>query len=311
MLSVLNIVLPVFLLVGVGYVAVRFARFPQTGIAGMIAFVNNYAAPCLLFRAMLEVDFGAVFDVRILGGFYIGSFSALGVGILVAILVFARKLSAAIIIGFSGAFTNAILLGFPILQRAYGEEALPVLFSIVAFQAPLMLTSSTIFLEFSRRQEAAVWPTLKGALRRIVTNPLVLGIGLGVLGNISGLVLPEALDVLTKTLAGAVVPVALFGLGGALTAYGLSQNWRQAGGVAAVKLFVHPAIAWVVMVPLLGVPIEIARYGVLLAAMPTGINAYIFSTTNREAEDVAANAILMTTLVSIASISIWLLLLSL
>lgn len=311
MLSVFNIVLPVFLLVGVGYLAVRFAQFPISGVAGMISFVNNYAAPCLLFRAMLEVDFGAVFDIRIVGGFYIGSFTAFSVGIVASMIIFGRKLPPAIVIGFSGAFTNAILLGFPIIQRAFGEEALPVLFSIVAFQAPLLLTSATIFLEFSRRDDAAVWPTLKSAMRRVLTNPLVIGIVSGVLGNMFGLVLPEAVDVLTKTLAGAVMPVALFGLGGALTAYGISKNWKQAAIITLMKLFVHPAIAWLVMVPILGVPLEIARYGVILAAMPAGINAYIFATKSQEAEDSVANAILLTTTVSIFSISMWLVFLSL
>jgi predicted permease len=78
-----------------------------------------------------------------------------------------------------------------------------------------------------------------------------------------------------------------------------------------LKLVIHPLIAWVVMVPILHVDHEIARYGVLLAAMPTGINAYVFATYYNRAVNVATNTVLLTTVLSVVTISAWLYLLSL
>jgi predicted permease len=78
---------------------------------------------------------------------------------------------------------------------------------------------------------------------------------------------------------------------------------------SGMQLIVHPAIAWVLMVPILGVDPQIARYGVLLAAMPAGINVYIFATYYNRAMDVAANTILLSTILSLFTITGWLLLL--
>ena len=79
--------------------------------------------------------------------------------------------------------------------------------------------------------------------------------------------------------------------------------------MSVLKLFVHPAIAYVLMVPVLHAPIEIARYGILLAAMPAGINTYIFATYYDRGVSVASSTILITSAAAVLSISFWLLVL--
>jgi predicted permease len=107
-------------------------------------------------------------------------------------------------------------------------------------------------------------------------------------------------------MSAAVVPVALFGLGGALNEYRLADNWPQALAMSALKLVLQPLIAWVLMVPLLRVEPEIARYGVVLAAMPAGINVYVFATYYNRAVNVATNTILISTVLSVLTVSGWL-----
>src|SRR5690606_11370869 len=101
----------------------------------------------------------------------------------------------------------------------------------------------------------------------IVQNPLLWGIGLGLAGNVMRIDLIEPANAFFVMMAAAVMPAALFGLGGALNEYRLADNWSQALAMSALKLIVHPAIAWVLMVPVLGISHDLARYGVLLAAM--------------------------------------------
>jgi predicted permease len=107
-------------------------------------------------------------------------------------------------------------------------------------------------------------------------------------------------------MATAVLPVALFGLGGALNEYKLSDSWTQAGINSVFKLMIHPAIVYVVTIWILHVPIEYARYAVLLAAMPAGINGYVFATYYDRAVNIAANVVLISTVASIATITFWL-----
>jgi len=112
-------------------------------------------------------------------------------------------------------------------------------------------------------------------------------------------------------MAAAVTPAALFGLGGALNDYKLSESWGQSLAMALLKLIVQPAIAWVIMVPMLHIDHDLARYGVLLAAMPAGINVYVFATYYNRSVHIAANTILISTVLSVLTVSGWLYLLGL
>lgn len=307
MLSVFNVIAPVFLLIGLGYFAVRLGLYPQQGVRGLIAYVNNFATPCLLFRAMLDVDFSSAFDLAVIGPFFIGAASMLLIGALIARRAFGFRPGESVSVGFSAMFTNNVLVGIPVLQRAYGPEAMPVVYSIIGLHAPLLLSLGMVVMELARRDGGKISGALLQGLRSLVTNPLLIGIALGLSGNAAGLELNGVADEVTLLLAGTVMPVALFGLGGALNEYRVGKSWAPALMTSGLQLIVHPAIAWVIMVPVLGVDPDIARYGVLLAAMPAGINIYIFATFYNRAVDVAANTILISTVLSVFTITAWLL----
>ena len=146
----------------------------------------------------------------------------------------------------------------------------------------------------------------KVAFIRIVSNPLLWGIVLGAIVNVMGITLIEPVNAFIAMMAAAVTPAALFGLGGALNDYRLSESWAQSLTMSILKLIVQPLIAWVIMVPILNVDHEFARYGVLLAAMPTGINAFVFATYYNRGVNVATNTVLISTVLSIITVSAWL-----
>ena len=309
MLSILNVIAPVFILIGLGFLAVRMKLYPQAGVGGLIAYVNNFATPCLLFRAMIDVDFGTAFNPAIIGPFYAGAVSVLALGAIGAARFFRRTPGESVAVGFSAMFTNTVLVGIPVMQRAFGEEAMPIVYSIIGLHAPTLMTLGMFVMELARRDGGKVSTALWQGLRKALANPILIGIALGLLANVAGLELSGVADDVTLLLAGTVMPVALFGLGGALNEYRLGETWPQALMTTGMQLIVHPAIAWVLMVPVLGVDPHIARYGVLLAAMPAGINTYIFATYYNRAVDVAANTILLSTMLSLFTITGWLLLL--
>lgn len=311
MLAIINVILPIFALMGLGYGAVRFRLFPADGIKSLIAFVNNFATPCLLFHSLVTSDFSTAFNLAIIGPFYLGALICLVIGIVIAIKVFGNRPGEAVSVGFSGTFTNTVLVGLPIMSRAYGPESLPVTLSIIGLHGAILLTIGMITMELMRRDGAPLGRTLLTAGRRVGSNPLIWGIAAGMIGYFAGLQLVEPVEAFLVMMSSAVVPAALFGIGGALNEFKLSDNWKQALVASLIKLIVHPAIAYVLMIWVLHVPMDIARYGILLAAMPAGVNVYIFATYYNRGVSVAANTILIATVASAATISAWLLILSL
>ena len=311
MLAILTVIAPIFALMALGYSAVRFRLFPADGIKSLIAFVNNFATPCLLFYSLLTSDFSAAFNPAIIGPFYFGAIVCFVIGIVIAMKVFGNTPGESVSVGFSGTFTNTVLVGLPIMSRAYGDEALPVTLSIIGLHGAILLTVGMVTMELMRRDGQSLGKTLLVAGKRVGSNPLIWGIAAGMVGYFSGLKLIEPAEAFLTMMASAVVPAALFGIGGALNEFKLSDNWKQALIASVIKLVVHPAIAYVLMIWVLHVPMDIARYGILLAAMPAGVNVYVFATYYNRGVNVAANTILIATVSSAATISIWLYLLSL
>lgn len=306
MLDLFNVIIPVFAIIGVGYLAVRLRLFPTEGTKALVAFVNNFATPCLLCQAMLTSDFNRTFDPAVIVPFYVGALFSLLCGVLIARNIFRQRPGESVSSGFSAMFTNTVLVGIPVIQRAYGAAALPTVFSIIAFHAPTLITLGMLIMELMRRDGAPLGKTLVVALQRIVRNPLLWGVVIGAVGNRLSIKVPEAGMAFLSMMSAAVLPASLFGLGGALNEYRISDSWMQASINSVFKLIVHPTIVYVLAAQVLHAPMEFVRYAVLLAAMPAGINVYVFATYYDRAVNVAANVVLISTVASIATITFWL-----
>src|SRR5690606_12476917 len=130
MIAIINVILPIFALMGLGFGAVRMKLFPAEGIKSLIAFVNNFATRCLLFHSLVTSAFAAAFNPAYIGPFYIGALTCFVLGIVIALRGFGNSPGVAVSVGFSGMFTNTVLVGLPIILRVYGVDALPVVLSI-------------------------------------------------------------------------------------------------------------------------------------------------------------------------------------
>lgn len=305
-MMILDVVGPVFLLIGVGFLSVRVNLFPAAAIGGLVSFATNFAVPCLLFRAMLTVNFSTAFNPGFLLSFYVGAVAAFAVGAVTARYGFARSPGESVVVGFSAYFTNTVLIGLPIVQRAYGDAALPQIYAIIGLHAPLLMSSGMIAMELARRDGEPIGRALLQAGQRIAANPLLIGIALGLSANLLGIDLPGVIDSATEMMTKAVLPAALFGLGGALNQYKLRESYGLAVVAALLKLLLHPLIALLLAVFVFGLSWELTRVAVLMAAIPPGLNVYLFATFYQRATDVAANSILVGTVLAVATISLWL-----
>lgn len=309
MLGVLLIVLPVFLIVGAGYAASRTKLFPDSAVDGLMTFTTKFAIPCLLFQAMYGLDLNGAFDPELLTSFYAGASICFILGIVISRRVWSRRPGEAVAVGFNALFSNSVLLGIAIMARAYGEEALDPMFAIIAIHAPFCYTVGITTMELSRRDGASFLATAKNVLKSVGSNALALGLGLGLLANLLDIALPDfALDSI-EMMARAALPAALFGLGGALTRYSLKANIGESSAIATLSLIVHPMIAYGLSRFVFDLPEEFVRAATLTAAMPTGMNGYIFASTYKRALSVSASTILIATVAGVGTISVWLVIL--
>lgn len=308
MQALLDVILPVFLVIGAGYFATRQGLFSDEAVDGLTKFTQTFAIPCLLYKAISELDLGAEFDLPLLASFYLAAFACFTLGMVLANRVFGRSWPDSVAIGFCCLFSNSVMLGLPITERAFGPEALAGNYAIVALHAPLMYLVGVTTMEIVRGSGRSVAATTRKILSSMFHNALIVGIGLGVLVNLTAFPVPDVVTNAAGLVAGAALPAALFGLGGVLVRYKPEGDIKIIAMVGAISLLVHPALAWSFGTAF-GLDRDAFRSVILTASMAPGVNTYIFANMYGTAKRVAASGVLLSTAASVLTIWLWLLIL--
>ncbi|MDP2955162.1 MAG: AEC family transporter [Longimicrobiales bacterium] len=306
--SLVDVVAPVFGIIAVGFLAARASVLDGAGVKGLVAFVFNFAIPVLMFRSMAGIELPGDVEWGFLVAFYTGSLVTYALGMAVGRWGFARALDQQAVFGMSAAYSNTVFLGIPIILTALGPDAALPLLLIIALHSATFMTLTVALIHLGRGEGISASEQALSVLRELVRNPIVVGLFLGLLANLGSVTLPGFLDRLTGLLGEAAVPCALFAMGASLAVYPMGADGPAALVLAALKLVVHPLIVWTVAVPVLGLDGIWVPAAVLMAAMPTGVNVYLFGARYDAAASLAARTVLVASTLSVVTISLMLLL---
>lgn len=307
MQALLDVILPVFIVIGAGYVAVWHGWLSDAANDGLLKYTQTIAIPALLFSAIAGLDLAATFDPRLLASFYAGALACFLLGMLGAHHLFRRDWPEAVAIGFVGLFSNSIMLGLPITERAYGPEGLAGNFAIIALHAPFCYAVGITAMEIARAQGSgtAMGATAQKVLRAIFSNALVLGILAGFAVNLAGLAVPGVIADGLALIVRSALPVALFSLGGVLVRYRPDGDLKIIAMMVGLGLVIHPAIV-VGLGSALDLSTDHFRSAVLTAAMAPGVNTYVFANMYGTGRRVAASSVLLGTAASLVTVWLWL-----
>ena len=305
MSSLLDVIIPVFLIIGFGYCTVWIKLFSIDTIDGLMKFTQNFAIPVLLFNAISKVDLLNIFNLNLFFSFYIGATAGFIIGFLGSHYIFNRPLEDSVAIGFCCLFSNSVMLGLPITERAYGNNALQHNFAIVSIHAPFCYFLGITVMELIKSTEKSVSRKSVIILKAMFSNALVIGIVLGFLVNIFGVNLAKSIQASVDMITGVALPAALFGMGGILYQYRPEGDAGPIIMICAVSLIIHPAIVWGFGHQLNLTDAQM-RSAVITAAMAPGINTYVFANMYGTAKRVASTGVLLSTALSICTVWVWL-----
>ena len=308
----------IFAVVAIGWAVARSGRLgggdPSRVLAGAAFYIF---VPALLFRTSARTDFARL-DVRIVIAFFVPT-------VVVLLLVYtayrfaragADAPAAPSVRAITASFGNAVQIGIPLAAALYGESGLALHVTLVSLHALILLTILTALVELDlaharRRSDGGghLLSTLTTTVRNTVVHPVVLPVLAGLAWNVSGFALPTVADEILATLGQAVVPLCLVLIGVSLAHYGVRGALRNAVALSFVKLVVQPLAVLVfarAVLGLTGVPLAIV---VMMAAVPVGSNALIFSQRYETLPAETSTAIVVSTLAFVASAPLWLALL--
>ena len=220
----LNLVLPIFGVIGLGYLAVRFRILTDAAIDGLDAYVFTFGIPTLLFRNIARTEMPATLPWGLWLSYYGAMLGVWLIGSLIARFVLKKNFGESVIIGFGGGQGNVAMLGIPIILTGFGEAASIPLFLLLAFHGLILITTATFLLEMAQLPEGQQVPVqriLLNGLMGSLKNPIIVGLGLGLIYGRFGVPLPGVIDATVEMMSRTGIPCALFVLGGMLTRYHL------------------------------------------------------------------------------------------
>jgi malonate transporter and related proteins len=304
MSSVLTTILPVFGLIALGFVCARTGFIGPAAGQGLSQVVFNLAMPALLFRTVATIDQQSLSPwplwAALFGGIAV-------VWIVTTIIASTTKLidAAPASAAMGGSFGNLAMLGLPLMLAHFGDRAaLPVGF-VLSIHAPILWLAAVIHIEASGRGEL---PSFVNVIRQLVNqlirNPIVLALLLGTLWRLTGLGLHPVPDRFLDLLGEAGIPTALVALGLTLASYSLKGQWRGILTLMTLKMLLLPVVVWLIARYLVGLEPFWTEVVLVLAAMPTGANAYLFAERYATGSAPVSGAIALGTALSLVTLSV-------
>ena len=198
---IVDIIVPVFGIVFIAYVAAASGLFSEAATRGLSQFVFNFAIPPMLFRTMATQTLPDPIEWAYLISFFGGGYVAWAIGMAISGGVFRRNMAEASIAGMTGAFGNTVLLGIPLILTTYGEAATLPIFLIIAFHSWQLFAVVTILIEGGRGTPGQMLQIPLNILKGLAGNPIIIGLLLGLVWNIWSLPIPKPVDVIAETWA--------------------------------------------------------------------------------------------------------------
>jgi predicted permease len=302
---VLSSLLPVVLLILVGYLSGRFNAIRQEAVRDLSNLVFLVLIQALLFRTMAAVDV-AELDFRSLSVYF-----AVAAGLFFVLLFAQGGSSKAAVLALSGIFSNTAMIGIPLIGLAYGKEALVVLFTLISMHSLVLLTMTTVVLELcsareqahAARSAASHLRTVGLAVRNAIFHPVPMPIIAGLLFAQTGWVLPEVVDRPLQLLANAFSPVALVLMGVTLAKTSIGAHLRASLWIASIKNLLHPLLMAFAgyVAGLRGITLTVL---VMAAAMPIGANVFLFAQRYQKAQELVTASVVVSTVMALFTVSL-------
>jgi predicted permease len=301
---IVDIIVPVFGIVLIGFLAGKTRFFNDADIEGLTKFVFNFAIPVMLFETMANTTLPDQIEWGFLLSYYIGAFGVYGLAMVFGKVAFSQTLTEQGVFGLGAAYSNMVLLGVPLVLLSFGDEATVPLFLLISVHSGLMFFTVSVLGEVGRGEGKSFGALAWSALKGLIGNPIFGGLMLGTIFNLLNWTLPDAIGSVIQTLGSAALPSAVFALGASLSLYRLAGQMPQAMTMVLLKILVHPIIVWVMVTFVFEVDPLWASVAIVMAALPVGINVYLFAMRYRVVIAPSATAVLVSTGLSVATISL-------
>lgn len=295
---------PVFGIIVGGYLLARAGLVPPHASAGINGLVYYAAFPALLFLVVARTPPREIFHWPFLGT-WLGGFVAVYGFTAVVSFIWHRDGSARLgMRALDTTCASTAFIGVPLCISAFGPDAaLPAILATVLL-AIVDLSASILLIEIERNEAGHAAHIARGIWRALARNPLMIASVAGVGWALSGLTLPVSAVRLLEIVGGAAIPCSLVTLGMFFAGRGWSGGTTEVAWLTVCKLVLHPLVTWMLAVHVFVLDPRWTAIVVVLAALPPATTVFVIAQRYELHMLETASTMLVSTVASVATISL-------
>ncbi|MDF3917902.1 AEC family transporter [Salinicola salarius] len=302
MSSIISVVLPIFGLILVGYLCRRTDRLGATAASELNRFVVWLCLPALLFRTTATASWADIWHPGFIATITLPTLAIFAITLGYR-LRGKRHLVDASIDGLGAAYANTGYVGIPLSLLVLGEAGLGPALIATLIVVCVLFAIAVVCIEIGLQAEQSYAHAVAKVIKALARNPLVVSPILGTGWALSGAPLPGPLDEFLELLGDATTPCALVSLG-LFLAQKQTGSTQGVWGLVGIKLLVHPLITWYLAFHLFALPPLWAKSALLMSALPTGTGPFMLAEFYRREAAVVSRTVLLSTIGSMATLSL-------
>jgi predicted permease len=302
-IDVLNLALPYFGLIILGYLSGRLKSIPDAGLEWMNFFIVYLALPALFYRILSRTPLEELTQVSFIVSTTAAMFLSFMISFGIGMLLRRGNVAESAITGIAGSYGNVGYMGPGLALSTLGTQAAAPVALIFCFDTLLAFTVVPFLMALAGTEKASLGATMLGVLKSILLHPFIIATALGVLSAAVDFQPPVAFDRLMEFLQSASAPCALFALGLTVALRPIERVPWEVPLLAGVKLLLHPLIV-LTLLSLFGPfsPVWVAT-AVLMAALPPALNVFVLARHYDTWVPQASGAILFGTAMSVLTLT--------
>jgi hypothetical protein len=309
MIDILNLAVPYFGLIFIGFACGKAKALPESGLAWMNFFLLYVSLPALLFGIMSKTPFAELNNPPFLIATTCGTMSAFVLAMIAGRFIGGLSIREATLAALSGAYGNIGYMGPGLALAVLGTKAAAPTALIFCCDSIFLFSIVPLLIAVTDREHPSLLHALGVVVRQIGLNPLIMSACAGALMAALHIHLPVAIDNMVLFLQNAAAPTALFVLGVTVALRPFKRVPWEVPGVIAVKLLLHPLVVFALMLLLGPFAQPWAATAVLMASLPPALNVFVIARQNETWIEPASVAVLIGTFASVVTLTsvMWLL----
>ena len=306
MADVLNLTIPMFSLIGIGYMLRRIQFMSEQDGTVLSKFAFYILLPPLMFTSILSGDASRSLNINFIFSYEIITISIFVLTYLLGVLIKLKTMEKAIF-GLNAAYPNYGYIGVPLCILAFGAEA-AIPLALILLADTFVLLTTLIFYKLTETRKTSLRELSKEIIQRFIYNPLMMSVFVAFIFSTVDIKIVTAIDRTLSIVAASATAVALIALGVSLNVTSIKNQKSVLFFITVIKLIVHPIFIFIVFQFQTNIDPIWVKTAIVCASLPVAANVFVLANYYKNFESESAAAITITTIVSSITVTITLLL---